>query len=121
VDAVSGRSGNSSRDGRMHKEILESARYPEITFHPSRVEGKVASQGKSSIQVHGVFGVHGAAHEITIPVQVEMAPDRWTANAHFAIPYVEWRMKNPSTFVLRVNQTVEIDVHATGPIPPATQ
>ncbi len=121
VDATSGNSGNSSRDGKMHKEILESARYPEITFLPDRVEGKVEPRGKSTIQVHGMFGIHGAEHEITIPVQVEMASDHWAATAHFAVPYVQWGMKNPSTFILRVSQTVEIDVHATGPIPAGKQ
>jgi polyisoprenoid-binding protein YceI len=117
VDATSGNSGGASRDNKMHKDILESARYREITFLPDRVEGKVESQGHSTIQVHGLFGIHGATHEITVPVQVEMAPDRWVATAHFVVPYVQWGMKNPSTFVLRVNQTVDIDLHAAGAIP----
>jgi polyisoprenoid-binding protein YceI len=34
VIATSGESGNSSRDARMHKEILETSRYPEMIFHP---------------------------------------------------------------------------------------
>src|SRR5947208_3572377 len=42
VDATSGQSGNRSRDRKMHREILESAQYPEITFRPDRVEGTVA-------------------------------------------------------------------------------
>jgi len=121
VDATSGNSGNSSRDGRMHKEILESARYREITFMPDRVEGRVEPRGNSTVQVHGMFGIHGAEHQITIPVQVEMAADRWTATSHFSIPYVQWGMRNPSTFILRVSQTVDIDIHASGPIPAGKQ
>jgi hypothetical protein len=61
-----------------------------------------------------MFSVHGAEYEITIPVQVEMSSGRWTANAHFAIPYVKWGMKNPSTFVLHVDQSVEIEVQSSG-------
>jgi len=120
VDATGGHSGSDARDGRMHREILESARYPEITFRPDRVEGKVEPQGTSTIQVHGMFGIHGAEHEITLPVQVEMTQDEWTASSRFTIPYVKWGIKNPSTFILRVSQTVEIEVHASGANPWAT-
>ena len=31
VDATSGNSGNDKRDRRMHQEILESGKYPEIS------------------------------------------------------------------------------------------
>jgi len=114
VDATSGRSGNNARDSRMHREILESARYPEIAFRPDRVEGKVEPTGSSSVQVHGTFQVHGASHEVTIPAQVELAADHWTATLHFEIPYVKWGIKNPSNFFLHVSQSVAIDVHADG-------
>lgn len=117
VDATSGQSGNHSRDHKMHKEILESARYPVISFRPDRVEGNVATLGTSNIQVHGMFSIHGADHELTMPIRVEVFPDHWTADSHFTVPYVKWGIKNPSTFVLRVSESVEIDVHASGANP----
>src|SRR6266849_476041 len=60
VDATSGDSGSSARDRRMHKNILESDRYPEIVFTPDAVNGKISAQGTAKIQVHGVFRIHGA-------------------------------------------------------------
>lgn len=117
VDATSGQSGNHSRDRKMHKDILESDRYPVVSFRPDRVEGNVASLGSSTIQVHGMFSIHGADHELTMPVKVEVFPDHWTADTHFTVPYVKWGVKNPSTFVLRVSESVEIDVHASGANP----
>ena len=117
VDATSGQSGNHSRDHKMHKEILESGRYPVISFRPDRVEGNVASMGSSTIQVHGMFSIHGSDHELSMPVRVEVFPDHWTADTHFTVPYVKWGIKNPSTFVLRVSESVEIDVHASGENP----
>jgi polyisoprenoid-binding protein YceI len=114
VDAGSGESGSGMRDRKMNKEILESNRYPEIAFHPDRIEGPVASQGKSSVRVHGMFSIHGVDREITVPADVEMTADRWTATVHFTVPYAKWGMKNPSTLFLRVNDSVEIDLMATG-------
>lgn len=114
VDAKSGDSGSGMRDHKMNKEVLESDRYPEITFRPDRVEGPVATSGKSAVTVHGIFNVHGADHEITVPAEVDMTADRWTATVHFTVPYQKWGMKNPSTLFLRVNDSVEIDVTASG-------
>lgn len=116
VDATSGESGNSFRDRKMHKEVLESDRYPEIAFRPDRVEGSVANAGKSSVQVHGTFSIHGVDREITVPAQVEIAGDHWTATAHFTVPYQKWGMKNPSTLFLRVTDSVEIDLAAAGSV-----
>jgi polyisoprenoid-binding protein YceI len=117
VNAASGRSGNDGRDRRMHREILESARYPEIAFRPDRIEGTVEASGASTVQVHGVFRIHGVEHELTIPVRVEMADDHWTVTSQFIVPYVQWGIKNPSNLLVHVSPSVELDVQASGPNP----
>jgi len=114
VDAGSGNSGSGMRDRKMNKEVLESTRYPEIDFRPDRFDGTVPNQGKSTVMVHGIFSIHGTAREITVPAQVEMDGDHWTASVHFTIPYAKWGMKNPSTLFLKVSDTVEIDLAAVG-------
>lgn len=111
VDATSGSSGNGSRDRRMHDHVLESGSYPEIVFRPDRVEGRVAPRGASHVQLHGMFRIHGAGHELTLPVEVEAADGRYTATLTFAVPYVKWGMKNPSTLFLRASDTVNITIH----------
>lgn len=116
VDATSGESGSGMRDRKMHKEVLESARFPQITFRPDRIDGVVASSGKSSLMVHGMFNIHGVDREITVPAQVETSGDHWTATVHFSVPYQKWGMKNPSTLFLRVKDTVEIDLITTGTV-----
>jgi polyisoprenoid-binding protein YceI len=121
VDATSGNSGSGARDRKMHKDILESARYPEVTFLANRVEGDILTVGTSTVQVHGLFGIHGAEHEVTVPAQIEFAPNHWSLTANFTVPYVTWGMKDPSTFILRVEKTVTIDLHAQGANPWAAQ
>jgi polyisoprenoid-binding protein YceI len=114
VDATSGNSGNGSRDSRMHKSILESARYPEIVFTPDSVTGALTGPGPWHVQVHGSFKIHGVEHELVLPVDAQVGPDRFAASMAFAVPYVSWGMKNPSTFVLRVDEKVGIEIHAAG-------
>jgi polyisoprenoid-binding protein YceI len=111
VDATSGASGSKARDSRMHANILESARFPEIVFRPDKVEGAILPQGCSSVRIHGMFRIHGADHEITFPAEVEAVKGEYTATLHFAVPYVRWGMKNPSTLILRVSDTVNITIH----------
>jgi polyisoprenoid-binding protein YceI len=119
VDAASARTGNSGRDRRMHESILESGRYPEIVFRPDRIDGKVAPEGPSDAFLHGLFGIHGADHELSVPVHVDAVAGKYTATAHFAVPYVKWGMKNPSTLILRVSDKVEVDVNLVAQ-PPAS-
>src|SRR5271155_2347522 len=116
VDARSGETGSGMRDRKMHREVLESDRYPEIVFRPDRVEGTVLPQGKSSVRVHGIFSIHGADHELTVPAEVEVSSDQWTAKLHFAVPYASWGMKNPSTLFLRVSESVDIDLATAGTV-----
>jgi polyisoprenoid-binding protein YceI len=111
VDATSGSSGSGARDRNMHKNVLDSARYPEIVFRPDRVEGKVSLQGTSHVRLHGMFSIHGAEHEITLPAVVEADGGQFTTDIAFAVPYVQWGMKNPSTLFLRVSDKVEIGIH----------
>lgn len=120
IDAKSGETGIGVRDRKMHKEVLESEHYPEVSFHPDRVDGSVTSIGTSSVRVHGVFNIHGVDREITVPAEVSMAADHWSAIVHFTVPYAKWGMKNPSTLFLHVSDSVEIDLTLAGAVAPAT-
>jgi len=116
VDATSGDSGSHARDHKMHKDVLESAQYPEITFTPEKLQGQALSQGDFTVQVLGTFTMHGAGHPLTLVVQAHLTGEQLTADTHFTIPYVSWGLKNPSTLFLRVNDTVDIAIHAVGQI-----
>ncbi len=114
ADAGSGSSGNTSRDKRMTREIMEAQRYPEVRFSPTAYRGSVATTGTSNVEVTGSFLIHGQVHEITIPVQIQMSREEITAIGKFTVPYVQWGMKNPSNFLLKVDDRVEIDLTAIG-------
>jgi polyisoprenoid-binding protein YceI len=114
VDATSGDSGNNSRDHKMHQEVLESQRYAEINFTPTKMSGKVESRGESTVEVDGIFRLHGTDHAMTLTLPVQANGNSLSAHTHIVIPYIEWGLKNPSTFLLHVSDKVEVDITAVG-------
>jgi polyisoprenoid-binding protein YceI len=114
ADAASGNSGNDSRDKKMHKDVLESARFSEVIFRPDRFTGKLASQGDSTVEVHGIFVLHGSEHELTVPVKVTLAGDHWTGGASFSVPFIDWGLKNPSNWLLKVEHVVKVELELKG-------
>jgi polyisoprenoid-binding protein YceI len=115
VYATSGESGNSSRDERMHKEILETAKYPDAIFRPSQIEGKVALHGPSDVKLHGVLLLHGGQHEIVALVHAELTGDQWKGTAKFDVPYIQWGIRDPSNWLLKVKPVVNIELDMIGP------
>jgi polyisoprenoid-binding protein YceI len=114
VDAATGDTGNSSRNRKMYKDVLETQRYPEITFTAKKVIGDMAPQGSSNIQVQGVFHIHGVGHDLTLSVRVRVNGDKVTATTGFVVPYESWGMKNPSLFFLRVDGKADVRVSTVG-------
>lgn len=114
--APSGESGNGSRDKRMHTEILETEKYPEVVFRPEQVEGKVNFSGTSDVKLSGVFSIHGAAHDLTAPVHAELTGNTWRATCTFDVPYVQWGIKNPSNFLLKVKPVVNVELEMSGQV-----
>jgi len=114
VNVASGNSGSEARDHRMHANVLESSKFSDSTFTPDRFEGTLAVPGISTLKLHGVFSLHGMAHEITMNVQAKAVIDRMDASIKFDIPYVAWGMKDPSNFLFKVKKTVEISIETSG-------
>jgi polyisoprenoid-binding protein YceI len=114
VDVRSGNTGEATRDRQMHTNVLESERFPDAVFSPDRINGRLAASGASDLEVHGMLRIHGRDHEMTIPVRAQMQPDSVSARAKFTVPYVSWGMRDPSTFVLQVAKSVDVEVLLEG-------
>lgn len=122
IDATSGESGDSSRDKRMHSVVLESAKYPTITFRPTHVDGKVDLTTAGSVTVDGIMNLHGQDHPMQITVNLHPKDASVTSQSHFTIPFVAWGLKDPSFMMFRTDKVVTLDVDAIAvPTPePAT-
>lgn len=125
IDATSGESGDSSRDSKMHKEILESAKYPDIVFSPMQLiaqpghslEETLDQKGTTQLQAKGIFRLHGQDHDVTLDLTVQNDGNGHVEiSSSFPIPYIKWGLKSPNTFILRVSDTVQLEIQASGQV-----
>jgi polyisoprenoid-binding protein YceI len=116
VSAASGESGDSGRDKKMHADVLDVPHFADVTFQPQSYQGIIAASGDSTIQVTGMFTLHGASHEITVPMQVHIEGTSLSAKGSFIVPYVKWGLKDPSIFILKVAKEVHIDMTLAGTV-----
>ena len=113
IDATSGESGDSSRDNRMHSAVLESPKYPTITFRPTHVSGKIDLAATGPVTVSGILNLHGQDHPIEITVNLHPQAPGVVLSTHFTVPFVAWGLKDPSVAFLRTEKEVTLDVDAT--------
>jgi polyisoprenoid-binding protein YceI len=116
VAAGSGNSGEPSRDKKMNNDVLDTEHFAEVTFVLSSYQGTLAASGDSTIQVSGVFTLHGTAHDLTLPMQIHIDGTNQTAKGHFTVPYVKWGLKDPSIFILKVAKEVDVDLTLSGQV-----
>ena len=116
IDAASGDSENAMRDARMTHAVLEADRFPDITLHFARVDGRMEPDGVFHATLHGILSLHGADHDVAVDVTGHLVGDQLQAHARFVVPYVAWGVPDPSVLLLTVDKQVDIDVTASGPV-----
>ncbi|MFP5232985.1 MAG: YceI family protein [Acidobacteriota bacterium] len=120
VSAASGNSGSATRDKKMLKEVLQASKFADITFAPQSYTGTMAPTGDSTLQVTGVFTLHGTPHTITVPMTIHIEGSKCLATTSFKVPYVQWGLKDPSWFVFRVAKQVDVHLSLSGLLSPAS-
>ncbi|HYU33239.1 MAG TPA: YceI family protein [Thermoanaerobaculia bacterium] len=114
IDATSAETGNSQRDEKMHDKILESRLFPVIIFDVDRISGALHRAGRSDVLLHGMIEMHGVRRPADLPATILVEGDKIRATGHLTIPYLEWGLRDPSFFLLRVAKEVQVDIHAAG-------
>jgi len=112
IDATSGDSGDSARDHRMNNVVLNTVQYPTITYKPTHVVGKIDLSAAGPVTVDGVMNLHGEDHPMQMTVNLHPQPAGAEIATHFNVPFVAWGMKDPSTFIFRVDKQVALDIDA---------
>ena len=100
----------------MNNDVLKVEQHPTISFEPKTYAGNIAPSGDSTIQVTGIFTLLGTPHEITVSTLVHLEGTSATAKVQFAVPYVQWGLKNPSFLIWKADNDVAIDLNLVGTI-----
>jgi hypothetical protein len=61
-----------------------------------------------------MFTLLGTSHEIDVPMQVQVNGRQVHAVGTFAVPYVQWGLKDPSNLFIKVNKEVTIELSLMG-------
>jgi polyisoprenoid-binding protein YceI len=118
VDPASGASGNATRDRKMTQDQMQAKKYRSVTFTPQHFSGTLNRQGDSNINVSGTFVLLGKPHEIMVPMKVHRQGSDLRVTGSFEVPFVEWGVKDPSVFLLRVNKQVTVNLDLSGNVAP---
>jgi polyisoprenoid-binding protein YceI len=114
VNALGAETGNPRRDEKMHSEVLESTLFPEFSFRVVHLDDAIAAEGPSTVRLIGSLSVHGGEYPLTIDADVVVSGEQLNAVASFDVPYVDWGLRDPSVFVLRVAKSVAVTVELSG-------
>jgi len=118
VDATSARTGLDRRDRNMHRDVLESERYPRIVFRAERLRVVSRDAQGARVELAGVLEMHGERHPLLVPARVAISGGRVAIDASFRVDYVDWGMQDYSTLFLRVDRYVDVTIEAAGRVAP---
>jgi len=114
VDARSGDTGIDRRDRVMHEEVLDSARHPVFVLRPERIEVSHREADALAGRLFADFEIRGGSHPVELAFEGARCGTRADVRARFDVPWVAWGLPDPSNFVLRVDDTLAVEVRASG-------
>jgi polyisoprenoid-binding protein YceI len=99
-----------------HSEVLETDKYPEITFKSTNVTGKMKSEGQYDVKIAGDLTIHGVTRSIEIPAQVMVKDNTLHAVGEFSVNRSDYKVKTKSikggTIRVRNKITFKFDILA---------
>jgi len=78
---------------QMREDVLETAKYPEIAFESTRIEGEKIFAGQYRVTISGKLSLHGVARDCVIAGQVIASEDSLRANGEFTLQQTDYRIK----------------------------
>jgi len=100
----------------LREIVLEPAKYPEIVFRSSSVNGKSLGSGRYDLKIKGSLTLHGVTRPIVIPAKVTVTGNDLRAVGEFSIDRSDFNVKATSAFhgMVRVRKRVKFTFDIVG-------
>jgi len=97
-------------ENKMRQEVLETSRYPEISFESSTVMPNKLGENSYTVNVSGNLTLHGVTRNETIYAQVAINGDTLRAFGEFALRQTDYGIKLVSVAggTLKVKDEVKV-------------
>lgn len=99
----------------MKEIVLETAKYPEITFRSTDVKGGLKN-GKFEVRIGGDITLHGITKHVTIPATVSVDGDMMRAVGDFELDRSDFNVKATSAFhgLVRIKDSMKFTFDIVG-------
>lgn len=99
----------------LREIVLETAKYPEITFKSTDVTGNLTG-GQFEAKIGGDLTLHGVTRRIRIPAQVTLSGDTLRAQGEFTVSRNDYNVKATSAVhgLIRVREKLKFTFDIVG-------
>lgn len=80
----------------LREIVLETNKFPEISFRSTEVTGKMISNGQYDVRIGGDLTLHGVTRHLVIPAHVALEGDTLRARGEFTIKRSDYNVKATS-------------------------
>jgi polyisoprenoid-binding protein YceI len=80
----------------MREQVLETGKYPEITFNSTRIEATKNSDTEYQAKIWGDLTLHGVTHNVPINAQLTFDYKTLRARGEFTLKMTDYSIRPPS-------------------------
>lgn len=106
VDVMTFDSGNSNRDSHA-MEVVESIKYPDVTFSSTAV-----TQNADSIIVSGKLTFHGVTQDILMKGVATWSQNKFNVEGGFVVSLTAFKIERPSLLMVPVDDALKFSLKA---------
>ena len=98
------------QEAMLGPKVLDTARFPKVTFVSTRVSGRSGGAGRYDLEVTGDLALHGVTRSVVLPLRVDMAEGSLKATGHLEIQQTDFGI-TPVTVagVVKVKNALSVD------------